>query len=418
MFTDYNRSFLAEQCDRTRSPDQAMAASGANQLLADLGIGYRSLPYYFRIDPASHAELARATRILVGAQEKLVSHVCATRTPAELEIMFNVPPAMAAEMEWDSVASRGLRMLRADIIPTESGYYFCELNHFSGVGATEAYYSSYALAELSGRSVAGISPVRQQAYLYLTECRRGGFSRFVVLDTARHRTFGFGEKWLLQRYLRLMAPELEIRYCDEASYPAEWLAPAEATKTLIHRLVTFDDTTDDGAFLVAIRDSGATFSSMFESELKMHRRWFSMLCDAEYQKLLEDEELEVIEKYVPHTFELDSANLDAAIADKDRLVFKRSYSYGGKGVLIGDEYSAEELRVQLSADIAGWNCQRRVRTASLELPGPDGEPVPFYFVLGMYLYGDGASGLLVRGAANTSVVNVSQGGGVSWAFAE
>lgn len=418
MFTEYNRAFLAEQRDGTGALDYAMAARGANQLLADLGIGYRSLPYYFRIDSATHSALAQATRILVQAQEKLLSHVCATRSPDELRAMFNVPAAMAAEMRWDSVASRGLRMLRADIIPTESGYFFCELNHFSGVGATEAYYSSYALAELLGRSVAGVSPIRQQAYLYLTECRRGGFTRFVVLDTTRHRTFGFGEKWLLQRYLRLMAPDLEVDYRDELTYPAEWLAPAEAKKTLIHRLVTFDDTTDDGAFLIAIRDSGATFSSMFESELKMHRRWFSMLCDAEYQKLLDDEELAVIERYVPHTFDLDSANLDAAIADKDRLVFKRSYSYGGKGVLIGDEYSAEELRTQLTVDISGWNCQRRVHTSGLELPGPDGAPLPFYFVLGMYLYGDGASGLLVRGAANTSVVNVSQGGGVSWAFVE
>src|SRR6185312_12347692 len=187
MFTDYNRAFLAEQ--RGGSPDYCMAAAGANQLLDDLGIAYRALPYYFRIDPATHAELARATRVLVGAQEKLVEQVCRSFPADELARMFSVPPAMAAEMDWSNVAARGLRMLRADIIPTETGYFFCELNHFSGVGATEAYYSSYALAELSGRSVAGISPVRQQAYLYLTECRRGGFSRFVVLDTARHRTF-------------------------------------------------------------------------------------------------------------------------------------------------------------------------------------------------------------------------------------
>ena len=90
--------------------------------------------------------------------------------------MFTVPAAMAAEMDWPNVAGRGLRMLRADVIPTDAGYFFCELNHFSGVGATEAYYSAYAMADLLGRSVAGISPIRQQAHLYLTECRRGGFT--------------------------------------------------------------------------------------------------------------------------------------------------------------------------------------------------------------------------------------------------
>ena len=49
-----------------------------------------------------------------------------------------------------------------------------------------------------------------------------------------------------------MAPELEIHYCDELTYREQWLAPAEAAQTLIHRLVTFDDTADEGAFLVAV----------------------------------------------------------------------------------------------------------------------------------------------------------------------
>jgi hypothetical protein len=418
MFTEYNRAFLAEQRGGTCSPDYATAAAGANRLLDDLGIAYRALPYYFRIDPQTHAELARATRVLVRAQEKLVEQVCRSFPAEELQRMFTVPAAMAAEMDWPNVAGRGLRMLRADIIPTEAGYFFCELNHFSGVGATEAYYSAYAMADLLGRSVAGISPIRQQAHLYLTECRRGGFTRFVILDSTKHQPFGFGEKWVLQRYLRLMAPELEIHYCDEQTYREQWLAPAEAARTLIHRLVTFDDTADEGAFLVAVRNSGATFSCLFEAELKMHRRWFSLLCDPEYQQLLDAEELAVIQRYVPHTFDLTADNLASALAEKDRLVFKRSYSYGGKEVFIGDQYSTERLSELLRIDISGWNCQRRVHTSSLELPGPDGQLLPFYFVLGMYLYGEGASGLLVRGAANSPVVNVAQGGGVSWAFVE
>ncbi|HEX4728546.1 MAG TPA: hypothetical protein VH298_12160 [Jatrophihabitans sp.] len=418
MFTEYNRAFLAEQRGGTRSPDYATAAAGANQLLDDLGIAYRALPYYFRIDRQTHAELARATRVLVRAQEKLVEQVCRSFSAEELQRMFTVPAAMAAAMDWSTVAGRGLRMLRADIIPTDAGYFFCELNHFSGVGATEAYYSAYAMADLLGRSVAGISPIRQQAHLYLTECRRAGFTRFVILDSTKHQPFGFGEKWFLQRYLRLMAPDLEIHYCDELTYREEWFAPAEAARTLIHRLVTYDDTADEGAFLVAVRNSGATFSCLFEGELKMHRRWFSLLCDPEYQQLLDAEELAVIERYVPHTFDLTADNLASALADKDRLVFKRSYSYGGKEVFIGDQYSTERLSELLSIDISGWNCQRRVHTSSLELPGPDGQLLPFYFVLGMYLYGEGASGLLVRGAANSPVVNVAQGGGVSWAFVE
>jgi hypothetical protein len=62
--------------------------------------------------------------------------------------------------------------------------------------------------------------------------------------------------------------------------------------------------------------------------------------------------------------------------------------------------------------------QRRVYTSSLELRAADGRTVPYLFVLGMFLYGDQASGLLVRAAAHSPVVNVSQGGGAAWAFVE
>ena len=223
---------------------------------------------------------------------------------------------------------------------------------------------------------------------------------------------------MLQRYLRLMAPDLEIGYCDELTYPERWLAPDEARRTLVHRLITLDDTADGGAFLAAVRDSGATVSCMFEAELKMHRRWFSLLCDPRYHHLLDDEQLAAIERYVPYTFDLRPDEVESAVADRDRLVFKRSYTYGGKGVLIGDQYSAGELRTLLTADVSAWTCQRRVYTSTLDLPGADGRPVPFHLVLGMFLYGDGPSGLLVRAAAGSPLVNVSQGGGVSWAFVE
>src|SRR5581483_6441180 len=114
--------------------------------------------------------------------------------------------------------------------------------------------------------------------------------------------------------------------------------------------------------------------------------------------------------------DLHAGNLDAAVADKDRLVFKRSYTYGGKGVLIGDEHPAGELRALLAS--SGWVAQRRVYASSLDLRTADGQTAPFSFALGMFLYGEHASGLLVRAAARSTVVNVSQGGGVSWAFAD
>lgn len=415
MFADYNRAFLAQQREMA---DYAMAAHGANQLLDDLGLTFRSLPYYFRIDAPMHAALSQAIRLLVSAQNKLVRHLAVTRSGDDLAAMFEVPAGMAAHINWAELATSGMCMLRADIIPTDSGYSFCELNHFSGVGAGEGYHSAHAFAELLGRPVAGMSPFRQLAHLYMTECRRAGLTRVVVLDTTKHRTQGFGEHLMMQRYLRLMAPDIETCYHDERTYPADWLRPDEAKQTLIHRIITYDDTSDNGAFITMVRDSGATVSCMFEAELKMHRKWFSLLCDPHYQHLLDEHERATITRYVPHTFDVHPGNIDAVVADKDRLVFKRSYTYGGKGVLIGDEHSPDQLRTLLTKDASAWIAQQRVYTSSLDLPAADGQMAPFFFALGMFMYGNNTSGPLVRAAARSSVVNVSQGGGVSWAFVE
>lgn len=412
-FAADNLEFLAEQ---HASPHHEAAARGADRVMDDLGVAYRTLPYAFRIDAQALAGLERATVLLADAQDTVLRSLVAQRSPDELTAMFAVPGPMASQLDWPTLAERGMRALRADIIPTDTGYAFCEVNHFCGVGGGDSFLSAMAYSDLLGRPMSGVSPVRQQAVQYAAAMRANGWTRFVVLDSTKHRPQGFGEHLMLQRYLGWLLPGAEICYRDEETFPPQWLEPAQASRTLVHRLTTFEDTGDEGAFLVRLRDSGVTFSCLFEAELRMHRRWFSLLCDPEWQRLLREEEVEAIRAYVPHTFDLTPEQLDEVVADKDGLVFKRSWSYGGKDVLVGAEHGAADLRQLLAVDPVGWNCQQRVHAQTLDLVGLDGDVNRHHFVLGMFLYGDGLSGLLVRGA-RSAVVNVSRGGGVSWASA-
>ncbi|MFF7953269.1 hypothetical protein [Streptomyces griseorubiginosus] len=418
VFADLNRAFVVDQRTRSGPQRHALAVRAADGVLADLGMKYRMLPCDFRIDAATHAELASATRLLADAQDKVLAHLCATRTAGELEVMFDVPPDMARHLDWPSLPTSGLRMLRADIVPGADGYWFCELNHFSGVGSGEGFHSAHTYAEILGRPVAGISPFRQLALQYVAECRRAGLTRLVVLDTTEHRRQEFGEHLMVQRYVRLLAPDIEVAYHTERTYPEGWLKPDEAERTLIHRLFTFQDTTDRGAFLAAVRDSGTTVSCMFEAELKMHRLWLALLCDPAYRSLFNGEEAAAIDRYVPHTAVLAPDGLDAAVADKDGLAFKSSYSYGGQGIVLGDRHTPAQLRGILTRDTTAWITQRRVPAPPLDLPLTDGSTAPFHLVLGMYLYGDETAGLLVRGTTGSAVVNLSQGGAMSWAFTE
>ncbi|WP_406280773.1 hypothetical protein [Embleya sp. NBC_00896] len=417
MFADENRAFLTRLFAEHSPDDLALARRGSDRHLRDLGFLYPTLPCHFRLDRATHDELLSATARLVSAHQKVMEHVCSSLSPGELAETFRIPEAMASHIDWKRM-SAGMALARADIIPTDSGYAFCELNTFSGVGGGECHHSAKLHAELLGHPVAGASPFLDLARHYLSQCTRLGLERLVILDSVRHAGRGYGRDQPLVDFLRAMAPDLDVVYCDETSYRPEWLRAPHARKTLVHRLITFADTDDDGAFLKAVDDSGATVSCMFEAELGMHRKWFSLLCDPGLHHLLDAAESETVRRYVPETFDLGPDNLDDVLAARTEYVFKHSYTYGGDGVLIGAEHPEQALRDRFLADGADtWTCQRMVRASTLDLPVGDGSQAAFSFVLGVYAYGDRTNGALVRGSADSKVVNASRGA-ISWAFAD
>lgn len=417
MFVPENRAYLDRLFSEHSPEELALARRGSEQRLRDLGFLFPALPLHFRLDRATHDELRSASARLVSAHRKVMAHVCSSLSPGELAETFHIPAAMAGHIDCGRMAE-GLALGRADIIPTDTGHAFCELNTFSGVGGGEAQHSARLHAELLGHPVAGASPFLDLARHYLALCTRLGLERLVILDSVRHARLGYGRDQPLADCLRSMAPDLDVVYCDETTYRPEWLRAPHAGRILVHRLVTFADTDDDGAFLKAVDDSGAVVTSMFEAELGMHRKWFSLLCDTRTHHLLDAEERETVRRYVPESFDLGPDNLDEALAARAEYVFKHSYSYGGDGILIGAEHSAQALRDRVLADgVGAWTCQRVVRADTLDLPAGDGTVAAFRFVLGVYAYGDRTSGVLVRGSAGSRVVNASRGG-VSWAFTD
>ncbi|MGW1995586.1 hypothetical protein [Embleya sp. NPDC001921] len=426
MFAAENRAFLTRVFTEHSPHDLALARDVSDRHLRDLGFLFPTLPTHFRLDRTTLDELRHATARLVSAHRKVMRHVCSSLPSAELAAMFRIPEAMAHHVHWQWM-TEGTALARADIIPTDSGYAFCELNTFSGVGGGECQHSARLHAELLGLPAAGASPFLDLARHYLTQCTRLGLDRLVILDSVRHSRRGYGRDQPLVDFLRIMAPDLDVRYCNETSYRSQWLRAPHARRILVHRLITFADTDDDGAFLKAVDDSGATVSCMFEAELGMHRKWFSLLCDPDLHHLLDPDEVETLRRHVPMTFDLAPDILDDVLASRGDYVFKHSYTYGGDGVLIGAEHSAPALRERFVADgVDTWTCQRMVEASTLELPVADGpsaevgghrKTAEFDFVLGVYTYGDRTNGALVRGSADSKVVNASRGA-ISWAFAD
>jgi hypothetical protein len=367
--------------------------------------------------------LGRAATALLGAQVKILAHLRATRSDAAVLDLFGMPHRLLPFMRWDNLQHPERTVARLDIIPTRTGYSFCELNVVPAVGGGEAYRVGELYLQALGYPAVSLPPcpLRTLAAQYSAQVRSQGLARVVILDSVGHGQLGYPRQELLQRYLRDANPGLTVELLDEERYPAGWLTRAEGERTLVHRMFTYDEVTDDFVFLDKLWHSGATIAG-FESDLRMSKRFLALMCDPAYHALLSPDEIDVIERFVPYSFALSEVAVASALRDRADLVFKwdASASYGGTGVLIGSEWSAPELEHKLRASgVDHWICQRAVEAELLPMRNVDDMASHDYrIVLGLFSYGGAPNGCLVRGSRSSRVVNVSSPSGrLGWAFA-
>lgn len=425
MLRAFNEEFLATLATRRDPVAEAAVHARAVALMREVGAAVfeqKLIAHPLLVDEADLAALARAGGLLLRAQVKLLDHLRATRGDADVLEMFRIPARLLPFMRWENLAHPEETIGRLDIIPTRHGYSFCELNVIPAVGGGEAhpcgemYFHTFGYPDTDRPP----GPLQLLASHYAHLVRKRGYVRVVILDSVEHGRHGYPRQLLLQRYLRAAVPGLSVELCDEESYPAKWLTPAEGARTLVHRMFTHEEVTDGFVFLEKLWQSGAAIAG-FESDLRMSKRFLVLMCDPQYRPLLDAEELAAIDQFVPHSYALTEEKVASAIERRAELVFKwdDSASYGGNGVLVGSEHEADELeRTLRQHGVARWICQQAVEAEELPLrAAEDAEPLPYRLVLGMYWYGGATSGLLVRGSRASRVVNASSPTGrIGWAY--
>lgn len=417
----YNRSWLEEM----RAQQEYIRRSGAldqvKSLLAEQG-AHRTpvLPIPLAFDRHTFEALAAAGLHILAAQTKILQHLLQRCARAELLRRFEIPEAMEPTVDWDELIAGAHTICRFDVIPSNDGYYFCELNPDSCVGGTEIADCLQVFCDAVRWPLAEAleSPQHATVRLLRRVVEHHGLTRIVLCDWSTNRGSGYFGFDLLRRHLARALPALEIHLVDETTYQGAWLDPAEGRRTLVHRGFMYQDITDGGAFVRRLRASGATIINTFETELRMHKGWLAMFCDPAYHPLLTGAEREAIARYVPHTVAVTRDNLEALLRRKAELVFKPCVGYGGDGVRIGADHSAEQLRAWIEArGEARWIAQQAIAFDGLELPFTSAfEHRTHHVVLGLYLIDGRASGLTLRASSRSKVVNLHHGGaGYTWA---
>jgi hypothetical protein len=177
----------------------------------------------------------------------------------------------------------------------------------------------------------------------------------------------------------------------------------------------------------ALRDGNVTMVNPFRCKPLHKKMSFALLSDEQYAPFYTDEQREAIVKHIPWTRKvaerkttLDGQTIDLLpyIAEhRDQFVLKPNDEYGGKGVVIGWESSAEEWQAALEEGLREPSIvQRKVKIAREEFPSYIEEhrrlDISTRLVdMDPYIFqGNSTHGLLTR-LASTTLLNVTAGGG-------
>src|SRR5215510_12137351 len=358
------------------------------------------LPIPLAFDRAAFESLAAAGVLLLSAQTKILQHLLQHGTRADLLRRFEIPESMEPTVDWDELIKGSYVISRFDIVPSPSGFYFCELNCDSSVGGPEVAdcLDVYCNALRWPLTEHMESPQQSSVRLLRRAAQERGLRRIVLCDWHTNRGSGYFGFDLLRQHLTRAFPELEIHLVYDNEYRAAWLDPAQGRRTLVHRGFMYQDITDGGAFMCRLRESGATIINTFETEVRMHKCWFAMFCDPAYHPLLSAAERDAIARYVPYTVAVSRDNLPDLLRDKADLVFKIGTSYGGDGVLMGADHTEDQIRAAIEARGPGsWTAQKAIPFDGIELPfTSEFEFISHHVVFGLYLIDGRASGLTVR----------------------
>jgi uncharacterized circularly permuted ATP-grasp superfamily protein len=192
-------------------------------------------------------------------------------------------------------------------------------------------------------------------------------------------------------------------------------------RVVIHEFLnTFDR---EHPLIRACKDGKVCMANSFRSKLVHKKSSFAVLTDPTYHHLFEESELELIRKHVPWTrlvkpgmttFRGAEWDLLSLISeDRERFVLKPNDDYGGRGVLLGWEVSAEEWKTGLRTALTKpYVVQERVQGLRTTIPAYSDRVFldQSYVDLNPFLFENKVEGALVRLSAEP-LLNVTSGGG-------
>lgn len=149
------------------------------------------------------------------------------------------------------------------------------------------------------------------------------------------------------------------------------------------------------------------------SQVVHTKMFFKVLHDKAFQKYLNKDEIDYINKHIPYTKYLTEIK-DKYLKDKERYIVKPMDSYASKGVFCGKDYSVEVFKEKLSAACnAGYLIQeycKPAETQNILFKSESSYEVPrFRNITGLFVYNESLYGIYSRLGLNPIISGLHDG---------
>ena len=370
---------------------------------------------------------------------RLILEVCLRRatTAGELRRALGIPDGAIDLLDDElPLGDELIGGVRADILLADGTPYVVEANVDSALGGAHdsdgvarrflsAYDGDPVLGEIGLTAPPSAVDARYEAVRSALEL--AGQDRLAMLFTTGGTYPGSQDGQAMIKLLEPFSERGRQLGLDMRVFPVEWLTLDDAGRlcvddgpidAVLRMFVPQGTKPSPGldALATAVRTGAVRMFTPTASWLLASKSIFAWLW--EDVDSLSPEDAEVVRRHVPRTFVLSAHLRQQALAEQSDLVLKPSGSYGGVGVVVGPEVSADAWQTALDAAIAegGYILQAYIQVDRLtmqfiEVATGETHEAAVAFCIAPYLFGGVAAGAYLRFTVPGAgpVVNVGQG---------
>ena len=366
-------------------------------------------------------DLSEAGKIIFSAKKKILKRLSKFLSPEEIVSFLALPSTLTRCINWEYLWQSPIEVARYDFLVDRSGgVKFCEMYFGSPVSGSATFEIAQIFSNIFQKT--DFREFLSRAYFQQPDADlakainhryvKHNCSRVVILDHSINWEYRGFTQYAYSTIHKLL-PWLNTVIKNEKTWPDKW-----TEGDFLYRILNFEDIQNDLQYQNYLINRSDHIFTTFEGEILSSKVWFYILYNSEYTSELTDREIQTIQTYIPYTCPVNNDNIDLLIRDKDRYVFKDSWSSGGKGVLTGSTYSTDELKIHLSKSPAGaWIAQEYIASAQVPIFNSKTLSIEGMNAVFALFHVEGqASGLLLRAHPSNIIVNVTKGARIGWAI--